>query len=164
MKTFILIKRFPANTDCPPSFEWWEQEGKKIYNQSGGYNFLISSDEIVETVKAKDWDILFTPENIAKTTTYKNLVKNSTNKELKCGWLEPNGKMHYCRYQDHITYVDLVLNSSVSEIEDKGWLHVYRNENTVVFYANGHRITMAQANTLRDELGLKVFDEDILYQ
>ena len=162
MMTFILIKRKLSN-DNRARFEWWEQDGDKLFNQAGGWNNLFDSDVIIKKVKAKNWDALFTPENIAETSEYKDLVERSTDKSLKIGWLEPNGKMHYCRYQDHITYVDLILDSTVDEIEKRGWIHIYKGDKGI-FYPVSHRVTVAQADTLRNELGLEVCDEDILYQ
>lgn len=70
--------------------------------------------------------------------------------------------MHYCQYQNHIEYVHVILNSDVPAIEAKGWVHINK-EQTVLVKHNNKRITQAQAKTAREELNLKVFDEDILY-
>ena len=71
--------------------------------------------------------------------------------------------MHYCEYEDHISYVSLVLNKSVSEIEKEGWIHVYKGSE-VIRPNNDKRMTHAQARVIREELNLKVFDSDIQYQ
>jgi len=161
MKTFILIKRTPPNPLAPPRFEWWEKSGNKLYNEGGGWNFLISSDEVIEEVSAKDWDALFTRENIAKLSDYKNLVSDSKDKSLKIGWLAPDGTMHYCQYRNHISYVHMVLNSDVPTIEEQGWIHII---NGLTYVLPKKRMTQAQAKTIREELGLQVLDQDILYQ
>ena len=167
MTTFLLLKRQLSN-DNSPRFEWWEKGEKyentfKLYNRAGGWNVIFESDEIVETVQAKDWKALNTPENIAKTTTYQTLVENSTNSELKLGWLSPQGKMHYCTYQNHISYANLILGKDSADLEEEGWLHVYK-DNIYLQPNNGMRMTQEQARTAREELNLRVMDEDILYQ
>lgn len=156
---FVLLKRYPTNLDCPPLIEWWNKRGNKLYNSGGGWNIIISTDEIMETIIAKDWDALLTRENIMKTSEYKNLVDNSNNKSLRMGWLAPDGKMHYCKYSNHISYVHLILNSDVSTIEEQGWIHIYSGLDCLY---SKKRITHEQAYTAREELGLRVFDEDIL--
>lgn len=159
---FVLLKRTPANPSSKPSFEWRHLNGDRLYNNGGGWNRLSSNDEIIETLELKNWDELWTPENTAKTTEYQNLVEESTDKSLKIGWLAPNGKMHYCRYANHITYVHIVLDSDVPTIEEQGWLHIYAGM-SMVNLRNGRRITHEQARTLREELDINVNDEDILY-
>lgn len=161
MRTFILIKRTPVNPLCSPRFEWWEKGGDKLYNEGGGWNILLSTDVVIEEIEAKNWDALWTKENIAKTSEYQNLIKDSKNKDLKIGWLAPDGTMHYCQYGDHITYVHVILNSDVPTIEKQGWLHIIKDMSYVV---PKKRMTYAQAKTIREELGLEVFEDDILYQ
>lgn len=173
---FLLLKRHGGFV------EWWNIDASskqyldryrepncpqiKLYNGGGGWNELgKESDTILEVLEAKDWDVLEKLEHRQKTSTYKNLVKNSNRKELKCGWLEPNGKMHYCEYHDHISYVHVVLGTDVSEIEKHGWLHILKGDDggSPSWYSK-NRITQEQARTLREELGCHVFDEQILYQ
>ena len=167
MKTFVLIKRVLGNGHTGQFvFEWWEKgdihpkyKAVTLYNEAGGWNTLMESDVILETVKAKNWDMLLTKENIAKTTTYQKLLKDSTDKEIKIGWLAPDGKMHYCHYTNHILYADVVLNTDVPTLESKGWLHIYSGMNGL---SPEKRMTQAQAYTAREELGLNVRDEDVL--
>ena len=71
--------------------------------------------------------------------------------------------MHYCSYQDHIVYVHEVLNSDVPTIEARGWIHIFDNMK-MLWTNNDRRITQAQARTAREELGLDVREEDIMYQ
>ena len=158
---FILIERKPVNKLCESRFEWWNRVGDKLYNQEGGWNVLDKNDTVLETVYKKNWHALFTPENTAKTSEYKDLVKNSTRKELKAGWLSPEGRMHYCIITDHIRYAHVVLGVDVPELERIGWLHIYKD---MEYLRSGKRMTQAQATTAREELGLKVSDEDILHQ
>ena len=177
---FILIKRAGYNPENP-STEWWNitpsDKNKldlpiptrpeiKLFNGGGGYNFLLESDTILELLMAKDWDILEELEHRQKTTYYQRLKENSTNKELKCGWLSPEGEMHYCEYHEHISYVHEVLGSDVPTIEKQGWLHILKGDRgqPPVFVTHEKRITQEQARTLREELGCHVFEEQILYQ
>jgi len=168
---FILIKR-DLN-----SIEWWRINASdkdkldlprelkiKLYNGGGGYNFLLDSDIVLEILEAKDWDILEKLEHKEKTTYYQNLKKNSTNKSFKIGWLSPEGEMHYCEYSDHISYVHEILGSDVPTIEKQGWLHIRKYDNGNSFFTSNKRITLEQARTLREELGISVSDEEILYQ
>lgn len=33
---FVLIKRTPPNPTAQPRYEWWEEDGDKLYNEAGG--------------------------------------------------------------------------------------------------------------------------------
>ena len=158
---FILIKRISGNQrpGNPVVFEWWEQRGDKLFNYSGrGWCTLLSNDVIIDRVKCTSWEELLTPERIQKTSKYKRLYDNSKNKSLKIGWLEPNGKMHYCEYSDHIEYVHIVLQNTVEEVERKGWVHIYKNCNTLYL----SKLTPEQLITATEELELKILDNNIL--
>jgi hypothetical protein len=138
----------------------------KLYNSVGGWNCLRESDTVLEILDAKDWDVLEKLKHRKKTTSYQRLKENSTKKELKCGWLSPDGTMHYCEYHEHISYVHEVLGSDVPTIEKHGWLHIVKGDDgqPPIFITHEKRITQDQARTLREELGCRVFDEQILYQ
>lgn len=159
MKTFILIKRTLGNSNII-LFEWWELFNNRLYNSGGGWNTLLSTDVILETVNAKNWNELLTKENIAKTTEYQTLLTDSTDSSLKIGWLAPDGTMHYCKYQNHISYVHIILNKDVPTLESQGWIHIVHG---LTYLGSSKRITQAQAKTATEVLGLKVNDEDILY-
>jgi len=78
---FVLLKRNSPNL----RFEWWEldDDNKTIYNQGGGYNFISEEyDEIIEIVEYKSWKKFLTKENLLKTTSYQNLINDSSNKSL----------------------------------------------------------------------------------
>lgn len=158
MMTFVLIKRQVGITD-KYVFEWWEKCGDKLYNSNGGWNFLISTDTIIETIEGKNWAVVRTLKNRKKTSRYQDLIDNSSNKTFKMGWLSPDGKMHYCEYEDHISYAHIVLESDVPTLENHGWLHIIKNMTGIL---RKNRITQAQAYTLKNELGIYVADEDII--
>ncbi len=161
MKNFILIKRIIGDqrSGNPVVFEWWEQKGDKLFTPNGlSWCILLSKDVILERVSCKSWDELLTIDRIRKTSTYQRLYKNSKNKDLKIGWLEPNGKMHYCEYSDHIAYVHLILQTNVPDIERKGWVHIYKDCD--VLYDNN--LTLEQKFTVTNELGLKILDNNLL--
>jgi len=182
MAVFILVKS-TLGTSTIEQVAWFEvrqlddlskrednqpHEVINLYNWNGGYCCLGSNDEILEIVhidkkRIQAWEELDTIENRKKTTEYQKLAKNSKNKELKLGWLSPSGEMHYCEYQDHISYVHVVLDSDVPTIQKNGWLHIRKHDDGTPFYTSNKRITQDQAYTLRNELGVHVFDEDILY-
>ena len=171
MRKFVLVQQFQGNKRQIESRCWYElgevepkyKLRKLIFFNGFSYNYLGKDDVILETIKAKGWDSVDTMENRAKTTWYQKLIKNSTDKSLKIGWLSPEGVMHYCKYQDHITYVHEVLNSDVPTIEAQGWIHIFDNMK-MLWANNDRRITQAQARTAREELGLDVREEDIQYQ
>ena len=98
-----------------------------------------------------------------KTTWYKNLVKDSTDESLKIGWLSPDGAMHYCKYQNHISYVHEVLETDVPTIEKMGWLHIMLGDDSKPFYSTNRKITRAQADKMK-AMGIYVFEDDVLYQ
>jgi len=167
MKKFVLIEQFIGNTTFT-SISWYElgeidanYNARRIYNQNGGYCYIAKNDKIIETVEASSWDSELLDNK--KTTWYKDLVKDSTDESLKIGWLSPDGTMHYCKYQNHISYVHEVLETDVPTIEDKGWLHIMLGNGKEPFYSAKKRITQAQAEKMR-EIGITVFDDDIIYQ
>lgn len=160
---FVLIKRTPPNPSCKPYIEWWEiTKDNTLFNDAGGWNTLCSTDEILETLELPSWKKLWTTQNKLKTSYYQELINDSTRKELKLGWLAPDGKMHYCQFFNHTDYVHEILNLDVPTIEKRGWIHIYRGL-THLHPNDGQRMTQEQARTAREELGLLVFDEDILY-
>lgn len=90
------------------------------------------------------------------------MFNDSTNKSLESGWLSPEGKMHYCDYENHIAYAHVILKSDVPTLEMKGWLHIRKG---ITFLCSNNkynlRISIAQARTAIDELGMRVNEEDI---
>jgi hypothetical protein len=167
MKKFVLIEQTVDST-TKTRVSWYElgeidakYKERRIYNQNGGYCFITKSDKIIETVEANSWDSELLDNK--KTTSYKDLVKDSSDESLKIGWLSPDGTMHYCKYENHISYVHEVLETDVPTIESKGWLHIMLGDDRKPFYLTTKRITQAQADKLR-EMGINVFDDDIIYQ
>ena len=159
---FVLIKR-QATPNSSIFFEWWNLQGNnKLVNYGRGYTYLLSSDVIIETVELKSWHELWTPENIAKTTEYQTLVIDSTNKNLKIGWLSPDGKMHYCKYQNHILYVHIVLDKTVPEIETEGWVHIYNDHYNYKKFYQTTKLTDAQKYTIINELGFELLETDLI--
>ena len=169
MEIVLLKRKVGASENI--CFEWWEvgemdkkYNQRRLYNCAGSYNFLCKTDVIIETVTVANWNKFWAnPEHIKKTAEYQELAKDSTDKTLKIGWLSPEGKMHYCQYHNHIAYVNVVLNSTASEIEKQGWIHILKNMSCCC-RNNNKRMTQEQARTAREELGLHVFDDDVMYQ
>lgn len=168
MKTFILIKRnfykYIAWFEISPSDEQNLTKPKelrgdiKLYNSTGGHNFLLSDDEVLEIVHSKNWDFANKLENRKKTTEYQRLLENSINNNFSQGWIDPQGKMYYCEYTDHDAFIHIVLGKTVKEIEKLGWLRIYNGLQCVI----DKRITQSQANALRN-MGVDVNDEDVIY-
>jgi len=171
--TFILIYRGFYKT-----YEWWritsakEIEIKKqmpeyelkLYNYANGHNYLMSDDVIMEVLEHTSWDTIYGPDCQAKTSLYKRMKEESTDKTIVCGWLSPDGQMHYCKYNNHVTYVHVILNSEVSKIESQGWLHISKHDDEQPFYFSPKRkMTQAQAQALKN-MGAYVHEEDVLYQ
>jgi len=170
MKTLVLVKQFIGASETDFQISWKELGGKhadgsQILLASNGFSWCIlgSKDKILETVKAKSWDVVNTIEQRAKTTHYQDLLKDSTDKSLKMGWLSPDGTMHYCKYTNHIEYVHTILESDVPTIEAKGWIHIFADMKHL-HPNSGKRLTQAQARTAREELELEIFDDDVAYQ
>jgi len=57
----------------------------------------------------------------------------------------------------------MILGEDVPTIEKQGWIHLLRGDDGKPFYHSDHRITQTQAISLR-EIGVHVFDEEIIYQ
>ena len=161
---FVLLKRKLGNTE-QVRFEWWhlDPDGKKLWNEGWSFNYLSSTDIIVETINLKNWKELWKDKsNIEKTSEYQELIADSNNKELKIGWLAPDGKMHYCKYSNHITYVHLILESDVKQLENLGWIHIYKSYyDHEIFFQTG-KLTDAQKYTIVNELGFKLGETDLM--
>ena len=76
---------------------WWELEGNKLYNMSGGHQlaewFNIKDEDIVE---AKDWEYL----DWIGTDIF--------NDNLKTGWINRDGKFYGCGCEWHSKQADFI--------------------------------------------------------
>lgn len=179
MKTYILIKRTLGTTTITRD-EWRRInndmkdevtkpvgarcEDIKLFNEGGDYNYLGDNDVVLEVKQTTGNDDFWTLDVRKKTTNYKELVERSKDSSLKAGWLSPDGRMHYCQYNDHISYVHNVLDTTVPMIEAQGWLHIIKGSDGNPFYSSvgKTRMTMAQAKKLK-LMGVHVFDDDVMY-
>jgi len=138
------------------------EQSKLYHSDSFSYYVPIKGMKILKKAKAE----FFQDLDFSLTSTYKNLLKDSKDSTLKIGWLSPDGVMHYCKYQNHITYADMILDESVSNLEEKGWLHIIKDSDSksgamIGYYK--YRITQKQARylTLAE---IEFYEDDVAYQ
>ena len=123
---------------------WWELEGKKLYNMSGGHQlaewFNIKPDDIVEV---NDWDDL----DWTGTEIYNN--------DLKTGWIDRNGIFYGCGYEWHSKQADFIHKKTQRDLEILGYVKVYKsnffpsnNKNGLNFMIVHHRLNELQKNAL----------------
>lgn len=135
-----------------------DKNSKMHHGDSPSYMYWGKNWKILERVTVEDDEQL----DWKKTSTYKNLVNDSTDSSLKIGWLSPEGKMHYCEYQNHISFVHAVLEKDVPTIEKKGWMHIMEGDGRRYYSKNnGKRLTVAQAKWLQNEGDFYISEEDI---
>ena len=169
-EVYVLIhRRFYKST------EWWnidstdeqflnlpldERPDIKLYNDAGGYNYLLSTDEIKEILHTNDKNEIFSLENRKKTSAYQNFKKQSTNKSLIGGWLAPDGKMYYCEYHDHVDFASTFIGIDSKTLETRGWVHILKSGKRAYPHIID-KITHEQAYTLRNELNCYVDEDNI---
>lgn len=166
MADFALVESTIGQTN-QIDIQWYEMmeiDGRtRLYNEYGGYHYLSSDDKINLIIETEDWITLLTKDRVKLTSAYKKLLEESSNSNLKTGWLDINGKMHYCHSTCHISYAEIILDSTPDKLQKTGWLHIYEYDNRIYYSSyNNNRITYNQAIFLRDN-GLDISDEDILY-
>ena len=118
---------------------WWRISdcGTKLYNRRGGYHsYTPSKDDII--CEADSWDDL----------DYSFLVKNDS----LYGWIDRNGRYYGCEYEDHDDVAELVLHKTSRQLEEEGWIKVYRGYNrereTYIDDKWSHLVTPEQLQTL----------------
>ena len=96
------------------------------------------------------------------------LVRDSEDTTIHTGWVDRGGRLHRCRYRNHVSYADLVLGVSERELEDRGWIKLYRTHGPGsvdgVSWAMRHmgRMTVEQARRLA-RLGFDVLEDDVTH-
>lgn len=160
LSTFLLIKR--------DKFVYWTEkrldyEGQiRLYNQYGGYNYLLSTDEILETVIAED----FCDLDETKTSSYQYIKNNINNKKLKCGYIDRKGIFYRCEYQSHSDLASVLFDKSQRELDDLGWIKILRKTEKRSYPACDHNITPEQFKTLSslsfiDSMDIMIYEQKI---
>ena len=163
MKTFVLVNRIKDN-----EIRWFELKKELdqniLCNKSSWERHILMEEKhaILEYVKAENWEQLLTQDNLKKTSHYKKLVEDSKNETLQQGWLDPSGRIHYCRYQNHSSYAMDVLFTTDIDLQNKGWIHMYIVGSELCIYGN-RRYTRAQAYTLKEKCDIEIDEDDIIY-
>lgn len=127
---------------------WFEDDGNKWISFSGGWIPKSPKDTVLEeqfanNVHELDWK---------KTTIYKP--------DSDAGWLGRDGTFVGCDSRQHDLVADLILNKSVQELEETGWVRIYnKNEWTLSPGQPQIRLTPEQKNYLSFH-GYKVEDAD----
>ena len=93
-------------------------EEYRVYNVFGGYHYWTCGkdceDKQNEIVYANDWDEL----------DHSALIDNDS----RIGWLAPDGRFYGCGYMQHGNIADLVLRKSEIELENEGWVKMYKTQ------------------------------------
>jgi hypothetical protein len=127
---------------------WFEDGGNKWINFNGGWSpksntNVILEEQIASDMRELDWK---------KTSLYK---PNSDS-----GWLDRNGKFTGCDSRMHDLIADLILNQSVAELENQGWVRIYGKDSWVLPSGRLNiRLSPAQRNYLSSH-GHHISDDD----
>lgn len=93
-------------------------EEYRVYNVLGGYHYWTCGkdyeDEQNEVVYADGWSEL----------DHSVLIDHDS----RIGWLAPDGRFYGCGYMQHGNIADLVLHKSEIELEDEGWVKMYKSQ------------------------------------
>ena len=122
---------------------WWKisSDGKRLINRhGGGHDYIPSDNDII--CEVDHWEDL----------DYSYLLKPDS----PYGWIDREGKWYGCRYMQHDDVAELVLHTSSRELEENGWIKIFRTWNcqrdAYIDYQNGirGRVTEQQLKTLVD--------------
>lgn len=124
---------------------WWEIDGDRLYNRSGGWHhYTPSPDDVV--VEAVDWDDLDYSPYLFPDSEY--------------GWLSPDGQWYGCEFMDHYLIAKKVLHSSEEVLELDGWVKAFRDCDWNTQFYCGQQYTRAQYDwMLMRESGRKFIEE-----
>ena len=123
---------------------WWQLKDNYVYNMFGGRH-LAEPD--LFTVEAPDWEDL----------DWSCLL----DRESYTGWIAPDGTWFGCADGDHGLIAKFLLKSSETQLEQKGWVKIYRSELTHMrdWYVKNLKATQAQIDTLLEK---GIYDKDII--
>lgn len=125
---------------------WWEIRGNKLYNSCGGWH-----------------DYTPRPDDEIKESTWDEILKESVRDDTETtGWIAPDGVFYGCAPQAHEALAEYVIGASERELEEKGYVKIYRNPAYLrvsvpgtplyeaAFFGSG-RITKEQIATLKEK-------------
>lgn len=135
---------------------WWEIDGNKLYNIKGGFHYYDPSPNDI-IIEADGWDDVPLEDFLCDDTAI-------------TGWIAPDGKFYGCDPMDHDLIASRVLHSSEEDLEEKGYVKIFRNPGYLVyimrekgydidvyeFLGRSHLLTEAQKITL----AMKGFDPE----
>lgn len=91
---------------------WWEIVGDRLVNQMGGYHLYTPSPNDI----------------IAEAESYSDLDHSYLlDPRSEYGWISPEGRFYGCDYHRHEDVASFIFRASGAELEDKGWVRIYRN-------------------------------------
>lgn len=122
---------------------WWKIENNYLYNRAGGsHSYVPNENDIIAEVN--DWDDL----------DYSYLLKPDS----EYGYIDREGNFYGCDYHEHSDIAELYLKTTERELEEKGWIKIYRSHNHKTTYYYEHNLTEAQIKTLEEKNLLKDHD------
>lgn len=134
-----------ALTDTGCGLSWWKIEGERLINPVGGHTYA-EFHQIIETCEAESWNQL----------DWNKTKLNAKDSSLRTGWLSPEGRFTPCSSRDHDDTAILLLQRSVGELEEEGWIRIvlgdWRNgqpEQLLTDLRTGNQ-TLKQVEWLRD--------------
>lgn len=90
----------------------WEYENGICYNRFGGHH-SYTEHPLNKFFTADSWD------DVLKYT-----IRDDTQ---ITGWLAPDGTFYGCAPMDHMALEDHVIQRDASELENEGWIKIYKN-------------------------------------
>ena len=90
----------------------WEYENSICYNRFGGHH-SYTEHPLNKFFTADSWD------DVLKYT-----IRDDTQ---ITGWLAPDGTFYGCAPMDHMALEDHVIQRDASELENEGWIKIYKN-------------------------------------
>lgn len=97
----------------------WEYNNGICYNRFGGHHDY-EEHPLSKFFTADSWD------DVLKYT-----IRDDTQ---ITGWLAPDGTFYGCLPMDHIALEDYVIQKDATELEDKGWIKIYKNSINMRMY------------------------------
>lgn len=120
---------------------WWEIVGDRLYNINGGFHYLCDTSPNQIIVEAEDfhdldWSCLLRPDS-------------------PYGWIDVHGKFFGCHFMEHDLLAEYYFKCSEIDLENAGFVKVYRNYDGKQSYYTQKHLTEQQEKTLID-LGVKI--------
>jgi hypothetical protein len=138
--TFMLVHGQYSKLPC-----WYELKASlspdrkpkiRLENWSGGFCLLHEEDKVLKTQQANDFNCLDWKGTILDDPTQKG------------GWLSRHGRFYGCASQLHIRCALFHIKQEPTDLEKKGWVHIYSGGDAGRDWICQKRLSASQRNWL----------------